>query len=78
MSLCQNVSAKQIGKCGLSKSRSPVAWLRRTTTRAYVINGCLTAKKAGPKTRTHAEMLALGAEYVGSFAKHKFVRIEPC
>ena len=46
--------------------------------RAYVINGRLTAKKAGPTTRTHAEMLALGAEYVGSFAKHKFVRIEPC
>lgn len=43
--------------------------------RTYVINGRMVARKAGPKTRTHAEMLALGAECVGSFAKHKFIQI---
>jgi hypothetical protein len=41
--------------------------------RTYVIDGRMVARKAGPHTRTHAEMLALGAEMVGSFAKHKFV-----
>ena len=44
--------------------------------RIYLINGRMTARKAGPRTRNHAEMLALGAEVAGSFAKHKFVRIE--
>lgn len=41
--------------------------------RTYVLNGRMTARKAGPKTRTHSEMLALGAVCVGAFAKHKFV-----
>lgn len=44
--------------------------------RTYQINGRMIARKAGGHTRTHAEMLALGAEMVGSFAKHKFVRFE--
>lgn len=43
--------------------------------KVYVINGRMTARKAGPKTRTHAEMLSLGAECLGSFAKHKFTRV---
>lgn len=43
--------------------------------RTYVIDGVMTARKAGPNTRTHAEMLELGAVMAGSFAKHKFVRI---
>lgn len=43
--------------------------------RTYQINGRMTARKAGPRTRTHDEMLALGAEMVGSFSKNKFVRI---
>lgn len=43
--------------------------------RTYTINGRMVARKAGPKTRTHAEMLALGAQCLGSFAKHKFVRV---
>jgi hypothetical protein len=43
--------------------------------RTYCVNGRMTARKAGPKTRTHDEMLALGAELVGTFAKQKFVRI---
>lgn len=41
----------------------------------YVIGGRLTARKAGPKTRTHDEMLALGAEFLGMFPKHKFRRV---
>lgn len=45
--------------------------------RTYCIAGRMTARKAGGKTRTHAEMLAMGAQMVGSFAKHKFVRITP-
>ncbi len=40
--------------------------------RVYVKDGRMVARKAGPKTRTHAEMIALGAECVGSFGKHKF------
>lgn len=43
--------------------------------RTYVREGRMLARKAGGRTRTHAEMLALGAQCVGSFAKHKFVRI---
>ena len=45
--------------------------------RTYCIGERMVARKAGPHTRTHAEMLALGAQLVGSFAKHKFVRVAP-
>ena len=38
-------------------------------------NGRMVARKAGPKTRTRDEMLALGCEMVGCFAKHKFRHI---
>lgn len=41
--------------------------------RCYVRNGRMVARKAGGKTRTHSEMLALGAQCMGSFAKHKFI-----
>lgn len=41
----------------------------------WTINGRMTAKKAGPKTRTTAEMKALGAKLEGHFAKTKFVLI---
>jgi hypothetical protein len=40
--------------------------------RVYVRDGVMVARKAGPNTRTHADMLALGAECIGSFPKHKF------
>lgn len=43
--------------------------------RTYVKDGVRIARKAGPKTRTHAEMLALGASLIGSFSKHKFIRV---
>jgi hypothetical protein len=43
--------------------------------RTYCVGGRMTARKAGGKTRTHGEMLALGAEMVGSFAKRKYVMI---
>jgi hypothetical protein len=43
--------------------------------RTYVIGGRMTARKAGGHTRTHSEMLALGAECIGSFAKHKYRRV---
>lgn len=43
--------------------------------RTYQINGRMVARKSGPNTRTHAEMIELGAEMVGSFAKHKFVMV---
>lgn len=39
----------------------------------FVINGRMTARKAGGYTRTHNEMIALGAVLVGYFRKHKFV-----
>lgn len=43
--------------------------------RVYTISGRMTSRKAGGHTRTHAEMLALGAVMVGSFPKHKYVKI---
>jgi hypothetical protein len=43
--------------------------------RTYTIDGRMTARKAGGKTRTHAEMLALGAVLVSSFSKHKFRKL---
>ena len=43
--------------------------------RCYQIEGVMVSRKAGPKTRTHAQMLALGAQLVGTFAKHKFVKL---
>lgn len=44
----------------------------------YVLRGRMVSRKAGPKTRTHAEMLALGAEYVGKFSAVRFVhRMNP-
>ena len=43
--------------------------------RVYVLDGRMVARKAGPRTRTHAEMLAMGAECVGSFSKNKFRKV---
>ena len=44
-------------------------------TPCWVIGERMVAKKAGPHTRTNAEMLALGAVCLGSFSKHKFVKL---
>lgn len=46
--------------------------------RAYFIGEKMVSRKCGPKTRTHEEMLALGAECRGSVAKHRFkmVRVD--
>ena len=41
-------------------------------TPCYVINGRMAARKA-TRTRTHAEMIALGAELLGHFPKSRFV-----
>lgn len=41
--------------------------------RTYVQAGRMLSRKAGGKTRTHSEMLALGAECIGSFSRIKFV-----
>lgn len=38
----------------------------------YTIEGRMVARKAGPTTRTHDEMIALGATLEGRYAKHKF------
>ncbi len=43
--------------------------------RCYCIDGRMVARKAGPNTRTHADMLAIGAEMVGSFSKHKYIMV---
>jgi hypothetical protein len=40
--------------------------------RIYTLDGRQVSVKAGPKTRTHAEMLELGAICVGKSRKHKF------
>jgi len=41
----------------------------------FTIDGVMKARKAGGKTRTRAEMLALGARSEGKHAKHKFVMV---
>lgn len=41
----------------------------------YVLDGRMIARKMGRRSRTHKEMLDLGAVKIGSFAKHKFVRM---
>lgn len=38
----------------------------------YQIDGRMVSRKAGPRTRSHAEMLAMGAVYIGKFPRHKF------
>lgn len=43
--------------------------------RVFTVGGVMTARKAGGRTRTHAEMIALGATDHGAHAKHKFVLI---
>lgn len=40
--------------------------------RIYVKDGRMVARKAGPNTRTHSQMLELGAECVTSSVKHKY------
>lgn len=39
----------------------------------YTLRGRMVARKAGQRTRTHAEMIALGAKLEGRFSKHRFV-----
>lgn len=41
----------------------------------FVIGDRTIARKAGPHTRTRVELAQLGAVYLGSFSKHKFVHI---
>jgi hypothetical protein len=51
-------------------------YLGRTTPEAtFVLDGRMVSRKAGPTTRTRAEMEAMGAKLIGRFAKHKFVHI---
>ena len=38
----------------------------------YLINGRMVARKAGPRTRTHDEMIKLGASMIGNYQKHRF------
>lgn len=38
----------------------------------YTKAGVMTARKAGGRTRTHAEMMEMGCEFQGRHAKHKF------
>ncbi len=41
----------------------------------WTLDGRMIARKAGPKTRTHAEMIAMGCVLEGTFPKRKFRRI---
>jgi hypothetical protein len=40
----------------------------------YTLNGRMVARKAGGRTRRHAEMLALGCVFEGRFRKRRFVK----
>ncbi len=55
-----------------------VNWIYQGLTRpeaVYTLDGRMTARKAGPKTRTKAEMLEMGCVLHGRFAKHKYTHI---
>ena len=41
----------------------------------YTINGKMTCRKAGPITRTHDQMISLGAVFVGRFSRRRFVHV---
>jgi len=41
--------------------------------RVYTLNGRMIARKAGARTRTHSEMIAMGCVLEGAFAKLKFM-----
>ncbi|MGY3582465.1 hypothetical protein ACVIGB_000610 [Bradyrhizobium sp. USDA 4341] len=43
----------------------------------YTLNGQMIARKAGKRSRTHTEMLELGAVHHGNFAKHRFIHRRP-
>lgn len=45
--------------------------------RVYFIKEQMVSRKCGPKTRTHEQMLALGAVCNGSVAKHRFRIVRP-
>lgn len=38
----------------------------------YTIDGRMVSKKIGPRTRSHAEMIGIGATFEGKFPKHRF------
>lgn len=48
-------------------------WTKREA--CYVKDGRLVSRKAGPKTRTHRQMVALGCECVGKFRKKRFFHL---
>ena len=61
---------------GIYKALHDAGWIHEGWTKpekTYLIRGRMISRKAGLKTRTHSEMLALGAECVGSFRRKKFV-----
>lgn len=43
----------------------------------YSLEGRMIARKAGPKTRTHDEMMALGCKLEGRFRRLRFLRVLP-
>lgn len=40
--------------------------------RIYTLDGRMVSRKCGPKTRTNSQMESLGAECIGSYARHRF------
>jgi hypothetical protein len=51
-------------ECGITKPQP-----------TYTLNGIMTSRKAGPKTRTNRQMLELGCEFVGRFSRRRFVHV---
>ena len=41
--------------------------------RNYVLNGRMISIKSGAKTRSHKDMIAMGAELVGAFKKSRWM-----
>lgn len=43
----------------------------------YTVSDRMVSRKCGPKTRTHNQMIALGATMIGAFPKHRFRLVLP-
>lgn len=43
----------------------------------YTLNGQMISRKSGKRSKTHSEMLELGAIHHGNFAKHRFIHRRP-
>lgn len=61
------------GAIYLATGWSEAGWTKPE--RTYTLDGKMISRKAGPKTRTHAEMLTIGCKFEGSFRRKRFIHL---